>query len=61
MTAAHMIDPARVLGQALSHASPDLMRLGAVINALLSADADAVNGQVVVPAGGQIEVPTPRG
>jgi putative transposase len=46
MTAPHMIDPARVLGQALSDASPDLMRhlLGTVINALLSADADAVCG-----------------
>jgi transposase-like protein len=41
-----MIDPARMLGQALSDASPDLMRhlLGTVINALLSADADAVCG-----------------
>ena len=46
MTAPHMIDPARLLGQALSDASPDLMRhlLGSVINALLSADADAVCG-----------------
>ena len=46
MTAPHMIDPARVLGQALSDASPDLMRhlLGTVINSLLSADADAVCG-----------------
>jgi putative transposase len=46
MTAPHMIDPARLLGQALSDASPDLMRhlLGTVINALLSADADAVCG-----------------
>jgi putative transposase len=46
MTAAHMIDPARMLGQALTDASPDLMRhlLGTVINALLSADADAVCG-----------------
>jgi putative transposase len=46
MTAPHMIDPARMLGQALSDASPDLMRhlLGTVINALLSADADAVCG-----------------
>ena len=44
MTAAHMIDPARMLGQALSDASPDLMRslLCTVINSLLSADADAV-------------------
>jgi putative transposase len=46
MTAPHMIDPARMLGQALSDASPDLMRhlLGTVINALLSAEADAVCG-----------------
>jgi transposase-like protein len=41
-----MIDPARLLGQALSDASPDLMRhlLGTVINSLLSADADNVCG-----------------
>jgi putative transposase len=46
MTAPHMIDPARMLGQALSDASPDLMRhlLGTVINSLLSAEADAVCG-----------------
>ncbi len=46
MTAPHMIDPARMLGQALSDASPDLMRhlLATVINWLLSADADAVCG-----------------
>ena len=46
MTAPSMIDPARMLGQALSDASPDLMRslLGTVINALLSADADSVCG-----------------
>jgi putative transposase len=46
MTAPHMIDPARMLGQALSDASPDLMRhlLATVINSLLSADADAVCG-----------------
>ena len=46
MTAPHMIDPARMLGQALSDASPDLMRqlLATVINALLSADADSVCG-----------------
>jgi putative transposase len=46
MTAPHMIDPARMLGQALSDASPDLMRhlLGTVINSLLSADADNVCG-----------------
>ena len=46
MTAPHIIDPAGMLGQALSQASPDLMRslLQHVINALLSADADAVCG-----------------
>jgi putative transposase len=46
MTAPHMIDPARLLGEALTDASPDLMRhlLATVINALLSADADAVCG-----------------
>ncbi len=46
MTAPHMIDPASMLGQALSDASPDLMRtlLATVINSLLSADADAVCG-----------------
>ena len=46
MTAPHIIDPARLLGQALSGASPDLMRqlLTTVINVLLSADADAVCG-----------------
>src|SRR4051812_34240157 len=46
MTAPHIVDPARVLGEALSGASPDLMRhlLATVINALLSAEADAVCG-----------------
>jgi hypothetical protein len=46
MTAPHIIDPGRLLGQALSDASPDLMRhlLSTVINALLSADADGVCG-----------------
>jgi transposase-like protein len=41
-----MIDPAALLGQALSDASPDLMRhlLATVINALLSADPEAVCG-----------------
>ncbi len=43
MTAPHIIDPAGLLGEALSEASPDLMRslLQSMINALLSADADA--------------------
>ncbi|ACV05718.1 IS256 family transposase [Kytococcus sedentarius] len=46
MTAPHIVDPAGLLGEALAEASPDLMRhlLQEVINALLSADADAVVG-----------------
>lgn len=46
MTAPHIVDPAGLLGEALSEASPDLMRslLQSIINALLSADADAVVG-----------------
>ncbi|AYJ07662.1 Transposase [Mycobacterium avium subsp. avium] len=46
MTAPHVVDPAGLLGEALAEASPDLMRslLQTVINALLSADADAVVG-----------------
>ena len=46
MTAPHILTPARLLDQALSDASPDLMRqlLSTVINALLSAEADAVCG-----------------
>jgi len=46
VTAPHIVDPAGLLGEALSEASPDLMRnlLQSVINTLLSADADAVVG-----------------
>ncbi|RAN69335.1 IS256 family transposase, partial [Bacillus sp. SRB_336] len=46
MTAPHIVDPAGVLSEALGDASPDLMRhlLQTMINALLSADADAVVG-----------------
>lgn len=46
MTAPHIVDPARLLGEALADASPDLMRelLQTMINALLCADADAVVG-----------------
>ena len=46
MTAPHIVDPAGLLGEALSEASPDMMRslLQTMINALLSADADAVVG-----------------
>ena len=46
MTAPHIVDPASLLSVALADASPDLMRhlLQTMINALLSADADAVIG-----------------
>jgi|GEM_PF-869012 len=46
MTAPHLIDPAGSLGEALSQASPDLMRslLQHVISALLSVEADTVCG-----------------
>ena len=46
MTALHIVDPASVLAEALTDASPDLMRslLQTTINTLLSADADAVAG-----------------
>jgi len=39
MTAPHIVDPARVLGNLLTDASPDMMRslLQTIINALLSA------------------------
>ncbi len=42
MTAAHIVDPAGLLGEALAEASPDLMRhlLQSIINTLLSADAE---------------------
>ncbi|WP_353651227.1 IS256 family transposase [Nakamurella sp. A5-74] len=54
MTAPHIVDPAGLLGEALAEASPDLMRslLQATINALLSADADAI-------VGGEYGRPTP--
>lgn len=46
MTAPHIIDPQPLLVEALTDASPDLMRqlLQTMINTLLSADADAVVG-----------------
>ena len=46
MTAPHIVDPARLLGEALTDSSPDLMRslLQTTINAVLSADTDAVVG-----------------
>jgi putative transposase len=46
MTAAPSIDPAQLLHEHLAHASPDLMRelLTTFVNALLSAEADAVCG-----------------
>src|SRR4051794_16939906 len=46
MTVTPSIDPARLLEEQLAQASPDLLRelLGTFINALLSAEADAVCG-----------------
>ncbi|OYO18951.1 IS256 family transposase [Enemella dayhoffiae] len=46
MTAPHIVDSAHVLGELLAEASPDMMRslLQTMLNALLSADADAVAG-----------------
>jgi transposase-like protein len=46
MTAPTSIDPARFLHEQLDQASPDLMRdlLSTFIDALLSAEADAVGG-----------------
>ena len=46
MTAGPSIDPARFLDEQLAQASPDLMRdlLTTFVNALLSAQADAVCG-----------------
>ena len=46
MTAPDILDPAGLLSEALSEASPDMMRhlLQTMINTLLSADADAVVG-----------------
>ena len=46
MTAVPSIDPARFLSEELGQASPDLMRelLTTFVNALLSAQADAVCG-----------------
>lgn len=45
MTAPHNVDPAGVLAEALSDASPDLTRpLQNMIRALISADADAMAG-----------------
>lgn len=52
MTAARIVDPASVLEQALGQASADLMRhlLQTTINALGSAEADAVCGAQSQPA-----------
>ena len=46
MTAPHILNPAALLEKGLSDASPDLLRhlLSTVVNALLSAEADAVCG-----------------
>ncbi len=63
MTAPHIVDPAGLLGEALAEASPDLMRqlLQTMINALLSADADAVEEVVVDEKGEIAEVREPAG
>ncbi len=47
MTAPHIVDPAGLLGEALSDASPDLMRhlLQTLINALLRAVASDLRGR----------------
>lgn len=46
MTAPYIVDPARLLKDALAESSPDLMRslLQTMVNALLSEHADAVVG-----------------
>lgn len=46
MTPPHVIDPARCLSEQLAQACPDLMRsvLTTFINALMTAEADAVCG-----------------
>ena len=46
MTVTSSIDPARLLEEQLAQTSTDLLRelLGTFVNALLSADADAVCG-----------------
>lgn len=48
----HVVDPATVLEEALGQAWPDLMRslLQTMINALVSADADAVCGAEYAPS-----------
>ena len=53
MTAPHIVDPERLLGEAPSQASPDLMRslLRTMVNSLLSAEADAVCGAECGQAG----------
>lgn len=52
MTAPYSLNPAALLEKGLSDASPDLLRhlLSTVVNALLSAEADAVCGRGVRPA-----------
>lgn len=49
MTAPHIVDPAGLPGEALAESSPDFIRqlLQSMINALLSADPDAVVGGAV--------------
>ena len=58
MTAPSSIDPARFLEEHLAQASPDLMRqmLTTFINALMSAEADAVCGAAYgrLPGAGEL-------
>lgn len=66
MTAPHIVDPAAVLGELLAGASPDMMRslLQTMLNALLSADADAVVGAEYAhswPSGAAQRLPPPFG
>ena len=69
MTAGPSIDPARFLEEQLAQASPDLMRdlLATFVNALLSAQADAVCSATSAEADpsrswrwGRARGPTPR-
>ena len=65
MTAPHIVDPATVLGEALTDASPDLMRglLQTMINALLSDPSVArlmEEGTLIRTDAGEIALPPER-
>ncbi len=63
MTVTSSIDPARFLEEQLAQASPDLMRemLSTFINALLSAQADAVCGAEYGSRSADLRMTTPFG